>query len=213
MEERLRNSLEKRDFEQGNPEHPEAFKSPNSQWTVATLRSEIETLETICSAKDKEILLLKYQLLQSNKLIEESRDQLKRICEGFDGSDFLRPNHTIRGKIVPSSRGKDCTLLESFANASSVTLNNVLGYLQKTLNVTDIHNLPKEFEKSMKYEIKYTELLHGVCRLLDVRTSQVHHRDVLRMLDAMTKRQIDIESENGLKNEVRGKNGVAWTFH
>jgi hypothetical protein len=213
VEERLRQSIERRNAEDiRKSSSPSDDSHSSSHWTVVTLQSEIKTLESVCYAREKEILLLKYQLLQSNKLIEESQNQLRELAQAIDHEgipDSLNRKTMINHRNI---RGKDCRLLESFASASSVTLNNVVGHLEKTLNVTDIHNLPKAIEKSMKFEIKYLEILKAVCGLLDVKPVEVHHRDLLRMLQSMTKRQVELESEQGLKDEIRGRQGVAWTF-
>lgn len=163
------------------------FPSAISNWTVVSLRSEIETLQCINEAKEREIQLLKNQMARSvkNALIGENDE----------------------GRFVPCKRSS--FLVESFSKASPSTLNRVLGHIERTLEVREIDQVEKAMNKLASFETKYEELVRACCVLFRTTPKDSSHNQLVRML--LSGRTPDPDAID--KVEVKRKAGVAWTFH
>lgn len=185
---------------------------PPTLWTVVTMNSEIQTLKCIMDAKDAEILLLKHQLVQTNKLITECRDEIQRLS-GQQGIASQRIHNTVVSRYQPVSQGPYCQLLESFSRASPSTLNKVLRHIEKSLGASDVQQVPHAIDCARAVETKYDELYSAVCFLLNVKPEDTTHRDTLKQINALAHKVIQTDSEIGLANEIKGKRGIAWTFH
>lgn len=189
----------------------QAKHSP-TRWTGVAMNSEIQTLQCIMEAKDAEILLLKHQLVQTNKLIKECRDEIQRLS-GQQGIASQRIHNTLVPRTQPVPQGPYCKLLESFSRASASNLNKVLGHIEKSLGATDVQHVPHAIDRARAVEMKYDQLYSAVCFLFNVKPEDTTHRDTLKQINALAQKAILTDAEIGLANEVKGKRGIAWTFH
>ena len=179
-----------------------------TNWTVVSLKSEVETLHCINAAKEKELLLLKHQLVESNRLIRESRDEKSRMQNGPQSTESATDPPT-RKPVLTSSRRGDHLLLQSFSEATAVTLNHVLGTVERTLHVKDIHQLPKAVERLVAVDGKYTELVKAVSCMLKISVADANHGQLVRLLLGIPRRD---GSPGRVRDEIKTKAGIAWTF-
>jgi hypothetical protein len=172
------------------PLSPRAAQPALTNWTVVSLKSEIETLQCINEAKEKEIRLLKSQLTEALYNYPDEKD----VISG--------PASTYRvksGKNPP-------LLLESFSRASSFTLNRVLVQMERTLEVRDIDQVEQSLSRLAGFETKYEEIVRACCVLFRTTPKEASHKQLVRQL--LAAKGIDV-----CRDEVKKNSGVAWTFH
>jgi hypothetical protein len=179
---------------------PSSFSKQSSgaitNWTVVSLKSEVETLSCINEAKEKELQLLKNQLIESNRL-------LISLSSKFPESEA---NAADVKKLVSNRAKGGPLLLESFSNASPLTLSHVLGQMERLLGVKDIDHVEKALVKLASFETRYEELVRACCVLFRTIPKEASHNQLVRQL--LAAKAPDIR-----KDEVKKKSGVAWTFH
>lgn len=182
-------------------------------WTTVALKSEIETLELINSSRERELYILKQQLIESNKLlktarkhIEEMKDSSQRVSGG--SSSEANENAWTNNQLpCPKGSFPSNTLLDSFSSCNPTTLRHVCNHLERVLGVSDVNQVGKALDRLAAAETKYMELVKAVCIRDRVDMNRVSHPQIVKSL----KTGEPIPSI-GIKDEVQKPRGVAWTF-
>ena len=177
----------------------ENFFFSNIPMQVA-LQSEIDTLQCIIRAKEREMSLLRSQLCESNKIIEKTRKLI-----------ILEEEKKVEEKKNISSPADK--LLNSFSDASVSSLQRVLGSIQSSTKVTDIFSLEKRISELTDFETKYDQLYRATCMYLRLRPGDLSHSAVLHLLigggggDSR-----NVKGEPILKDATKKPHSIAWTF-
>ena len=167
-------------------------------WEVTALRSEIETLESILSVKDKELALLRQQLVDSNKFLKTARHTI---------SDFSRPPEEGMLQESDELSSATTTLLESFQHSSLVKRKSILSHIERVLGVRSLEELSRSVDKLVATETKYMELVKAVCVRDRVDINKVSHNEILRTI-----RLGEALDNTATQNEIKKKAGMACTW-
>ena len=185
------------------PVTPDEFvgseKFSNISMQVA-LQSEIDTLQCILRAKQREMSLLRSRLSESNKIIEKTRKLI-----------ILEEEKKLEEKKNISSPADK--LLNSFSDASVSSLQRVLGSIQSSTKVTDIFSLEKKFSELSEFETKYDQLSRATCMYLRLRPGDLSHSAILHLLKGGGQGgSRNVEGEPILKDATKKPHSIAWTF-
>ena len=171
------------------PVTPELFPSP----VQAALQSEIETLQCILRAKEREMEVLRSQLAESNRIIEKTREMISK-----------------ENTSQPSSSA--AKLLNSFSEASVGSLQRVLGAIETRTKATDLFTLQKRVEELADFETKYDQIYRVVCLYLRLRPGDLSHASLIHLLKSQGKQTIVDEDKTVLKDATKKATGISWTF-
>jgi hypothetical protein len=159
-----------------------------SNFAQTALKSEIETLELILSAKETELNLLRQQLIESNELLKSAQ----RLISERETSD------TKKGD----------SLFDSVSNCPANKQKLIFSYLEKSLGVSDIEDLAKAIDKLAVSEAKYTEVVKAICIRDRLDMTKVSHQEIVQSL-----RSGEPVRQLSTSQEIYSRKGVAWTFH
>jgi hypothetical protein len=165
-------------------------------WEVQTLKSEIQTYESVLSVKDKELALLRQKLVESNKLLDSARKHINAL-EQSRKSPGMVDDFSLEGS----------SLLESFQNSSVTKQKSILGHLEKVLKIKSLDQLNRAVDKLVATETKYSELVKAVCVRDCVDINKISHGEILRSI-----RSGDSLKPSG-KDEIKKRSGLAWTWN
>ena len=164
------------------------------------LKSEIETLTAINQVKEKELVLLRRQLAESQKLLKLTNlhfTSTPSVAEAIPNLASTRP------EPLPSPSSK---LIESFSSAAPQALHSVFAHLERVLGVKDIRQLTRAIDQLTVGERKYSEVVKTVCMKERVNMNQVSHAQLLAFLSR------DEPLVSAVSDQVNKRAGVAWTF-
>jgi hypothetical protein len=184
------------------PDHSGFAGSTN--WAAVALKSEVETLSAINQVKEKELVLLRKQLAESQQLLKLARDQIGlHVTPSSAPQTNLR---TMQDGIVSSSAPNSGRLIESFSNAAPTVLHSVFSHLERVLGTKDIRQVPRAVDRLAAAEARYFEVVKTVCVRERVNIDQVSHSQLLKHLASGD------PLASSVSGEISKKSGVAWTF-
>ena len=175
------------------PVTPENFSHKHHVQTA--LESEVETLQCILRAKEKEMEVLRLQLAESNRIIEKTRDLIAK--ENVS-------------EAPPES--SSCKLLNSFSEASVGSLQRVLGAIESTTQAGDIFSLQKRVKDLAEFENKYDQVYKAACLYLRLRPGDLSHSALIHLLKSQGKKTIVEDDPVVLKDATKKPTGISWTF-
>ena len=185
-----------------SPRHPdESFIEPvtpdNFPDHIKTaLESEIKTLQCILRAKERELEVLRSQLVESNRIIERTREMITN--ENFS---------------QPSQNSSSAKLLNSFSEASVGSLQRVLGAIESRTQASDLFTLQKRVEELADFESKYDQVYRAACLYLRLRPGDLSHSALVHLLKSQGKQTIVDETDHVvLKDATKKPAGISWTF-
>ena len=186
-------------------EGPIAVKSipPTSSWCNHSLRSEIDALKCIIDAKDREIELLRMQLIESNRVIEKTREVLVQHPPRQEPLEQEPP--------VIQNQTSENSLLTSFSDASSGTLRRICSAIQDASGSTTVHDLVSRIKDLCDKEKKYDEIYNSACLYMRFRPGDVSHSSIVKLLQNQGRADLVADGEM-LKQAVKKNSGISWTF-
>lgn len=158
-----------------------------TNYTTIALKSQIESLELVLSAKETELNLLRQQLIESNELLKSAQ---KLISEREETTE------------------ETCSLMESVLRCPSSRQRMIFTHLEKILQVTNIDQLAKAVEKLSEAESKYADVVKALCVRDRVDITKVSHEEIVRSL-----RTGEPLKPAWTGEQIHSRKGVAWTFH
>ena len=175
-------------------EHGEA-SSPR-RWRLQALQCEVETLACINASREAELAVLKKR--------QDIPHDVIHTPVGYPQSCLNSP--VVYTHISPHDTRYSVELLKSFATAPRSILEQVFGFMQKSLNTGDISQISPALAKLIHSSDKHRELVELVCLQLGHQTVGGTHNNAIRLIN-----QYGLVYQPSLKNSIDKKNGIAWT--